>query len=204
MIKNIIFDMGNVLVKFDKEHYLDAFGVVDKKDREILYKEVYESKEWPMIDKGILSDSEAYESIIKRIPSHLHLKAYDLIFNWDKKSVPVDGTAEYIKELKQRGYKIYLLSNASKRALTDYWPSIKGHEYFDGKVVSAFIKMVKPEDGIYQYLLNEFNLDPKECVFIDDMLENVEASKRNGIDALLFKGNIENLRIELEKKLKEN
>lgn len=202
MIKNIIFDMGGILLDFNREYFLDSFNVLGE-DRKILYKEVFEGPEWPLMDLGELDEQEAYDSIIKRIPVSLHKKAYDLIFNWDKVVKPIEGMEDLIKDLKLRGYKIYLLSNASRRALNEYWPTVKGHEYFDGKVVSAFVNMVKPNDGIYQYLLNEFKLKPEESVFIDDLKANVEGAIRNNINGIIFDGSIDKLKNELEKLLKE-
>lgn len=201
MIKNIVFDMGNVLIDFDREYFLDSFNVTGE-DRDVLLREVFYSTEWAMMDRGTLDEIQMYDIIKTRIPSRLHQKAYDLIFNWDKVVKPIKGVAEYIKELKDRNYKIYLLSNASHRCLDEYWVNVKGHEYFDGLVVSAFINRIKPEKDIYEHLIKKYALNKEECVFIDDSFANVEGAIFYGMKGITFHNDISELRQKLELILK--
>ena len=204
MIKNIIFDMGRVLIDFDRDYFLDAFGVNDIEDRKILMKEVFFSVEWAMMDRGTLDEKQAYERVIKNIPERLHSKAYDCLFNWDKVVKPIKGMTDYVKELKERGYKIYLLSNASHRCLDEYFETFEVSKYFDGKVVSAFVNRVKPERDIFEHLLNKYNLKKEECVFIDDAIQNVDGAIFYGIKALVFYGDTNEFKEKLELILKEN
>lgn len=199
MIKNIIFDMGKVLIDFDREYFLDCFDVTNKEDRKILMKEVFYSVEWAMMDRGTLDEKDAYERVIKNIPERLHSKAYDCLFNWDKVVKPIEGMCEYIKELKDRGYKIYLLSNASHRCLDEYFKTFEVSKYFDGKVVSAFINRVKPEKEIFEYLLNKYDLKKEECVFTDDAIQNVDGAIFNGIKAIVFYGDTKEFKEKLER-----
>lgn len=200
MIKNIIFDMGKVLIDFDRNYFLDCFDVQGQ-DRDILMKEVFYSVEWAMMDRGTLDEMDAYERVIKNIPERLHQKAYDCLFNWDKVVKPIEGMWEYVKELKDRGYGIYLLSNASHRCLNEYFETFEVSKYFDGKVVSAFINRVKPEKDIFEYLINKYNLKKEECVFIDDAIQNVDGAIFNGIEALVFYGDTNELKTKLERLL---
>lgn len=202
MIKNIIFDMGKVLIDFDRSYFLDCFDVHGE-DRDILMKEVFYSVEWAMMDRGTLDEKDAYERVIKNIPERLHSKAYDCLFNWDKYVKPIEGMWEYVKELKDRGYKIYLLSNASRRCLDEYFDKFEISKYFDGRVVSAFINRVKPEKDIYDYLINTYNLKKEECIFMDDAINNVDGAIFNGIKALVFYGDTNEFRNRLEKALQE-
>ena len=202
MIKNIIFDMGKVLIDFDRSYFLDCFDVHGE-DRDILMKEVFYSVEWAMMDRGTLDEKDAYERVIKNIPERLHSKAYDCLFNWDKVVKPIEGMWEYVKELKDRGYGIYLLSNASHRCLNEYFETFEVSKYFDGKVVSAFINRVKPEKDIFDYLVNKYNLNKQECVFIDDAIQNVDGAIFNGIEALVFYGETNELKDKLEKILRK-
>ena len=197
MIKNIIFDMGKVLIDFDRNYFLDCFDVQGQ-DRDILMKEVFYSVEWAMMDRGTLDEKDAYERVIKNIPERLHSKAYDCLFNWDKVVKPIEGMWEYVKELKDRGYGIYLLSNASHRCLNEYFETFEVSKYFDGKAVSAFINRVKPEKDIFEYLINKYNLKKEECVFIDDAIQNVDGAIFNGIEALVFYGDTNELKTKLE------
>lgn len=202
MIRNIVFDLGGVLVDFDREYFLNAFNVAEK-DKKILMNEVFLSKEWSMMDKGTLDEEGAYNRVIKNIPSHLHDKAYDLIFNWEEVVKPIEGINEYINDLKQRGFNIYLLSNTSRRFLNKYWPTLKVHELFDGEVVSAFVGLIKPQDEIYQHLLNKYNLKAEECVFIDDLPVNICGAEYNGIKGIVFHKDIDELKEKLETIVKE-
>ena len=203
MIKNIIFDMGKVLIDFDREYFLDCFNVTDEEDRKILMREVFYSVEWAMMDRGTLDEKDAYEIVIKNIPERLHSKAYDCLSNWDKVVKPIEGMYDYVKELKDRGYKIYLLSNASHRCLDEYFDTFEVSKYFDGRVVSAFFNRVKPEKDIYEHLLNKYNLKREECVFIDDAIQNVDGAIFNGIKALVFYGDTNDLKERLESLLEK-
>lgn len=193
MIKNIIFDMGQVLIKFDPDMFIERIGVTNPEDKKVLFREIYKSVEWSMMDRGSLTDQEAANLMIKRIPDHLKDKVAKLTYEWDRPIVPIDGAYELIKELKENGYKIYLLSNASLNQ-KNYWPNIPGYELFDGRIVSAEIKHVKPEHEIYEYLLKEYNLKADECMFIDDSTLNVEAAVYAGLHGVVFHGDYKEVR----------
>lgn len=196
MIKNIIFDMGQVLIKFDPDVFIDRVGIKDPKDIEILKREVYKSKEWSMMDRGSLTDEEACNIMTQRVPDHLKQSVRKLTCEWDRPIIPIDGAKELVKELKDNGYKIYLLSNASLNQ-KNYWPNIPGSEYFDGTLVSSTIKLVKPQPEIYEYMLNKFNLNKDECVFIDDSTQNIEASEYVGIKGIVFHFDYDEVRRKL-------
>ena len=115
MIRNIVFDMGQVLIRFDREIFLDRVGVTDPADREMLSREVFLSLEWSRMDRGSLADTEAAEIICRRVPERLHDAVFKLVTFWDRPILEIPGMYELIEELKGRGYGIYLLSNASLR-----------------------------------------------------------------------------------------
>lgn len=196
MIRNIIFDMGNVLLYFDREAFLDRVGVTDPKDREILLREVYVSLEWAQMDRGSLTDAEAGEIMMQRVPDHLKDKVYQLVCEWDRPILPVPGMAELVQELKENGYHIYLLSNASYHQ-HDYWPQIPGHEYFEGTVISADEKLVKPQPEIYALTCARFGLKPEENLFIDDALGNIEGAVFSGWQGIVFHNDVAELRQKL-------
>lgn len=196
MIRNIIFDMGNVLIYFDPETFLDRVDVTDAADREILMRSIYRSVEWAAMDRGTLTDGEASEIMKSRVPERLKDKVDLLVRDWNRPILPVAGMTELVRELKEAGYGIYLLSNASFHQ-SDYWPDIPGYEYFDGKMVSAYEKIVKPEKEIYERFLERFRLNADECVFIDDSIVNAEASGLVGIHPIVFHDDVGELRREL-------
>ena len=198
MIKNIIFDMGGVLRKFNREAFILEFKL-NKEDSETLMNEVLLSVEWSMMDRGSLLDEEACERVKHNLPDHLKKYADILVLHWEDMSKPVPGMADLIKELKDNGYGIYLLSNASKR-IHEYFKSIPGSEYFDGHVVSCDYGYVKPQDEIYKMLNVKYGLKLDECLFIDDTPINIEGAMHNGMDGIVFHGSVKELREKLKKK----
>lgn len=195
MIKNIVFDMGNVLLLFDRSRFLDDVGVQGE-DRTLLLNNVYLSLEWARMDRGSMTEAEAAASMCTHLPEHLHEKAHALVDKWDRPIYPVPGMAELVKELKEAGYGIYLLSNASYRQ-HEYWPRVPGNEYFDGTLISADEKLVKPEREIYELLCSRFGLVAEECVFIDDSTLNVEGAERAGLHGIVFHGDARETRNNL-------
>lgn len=195
-IKNIIFDMGDVLIRFDIDHFINRLGINDENDRTLLKHEVFESKEWQMMDKGLLKEDEASLIIQNKVPERLKEAVRKLVCEWYKPIIPIEGAYELIKELKENYYDVYLLSNAASNH-NKYWPTVPGNDLFDGIVVSAYVKYVKPQKEIYSYLLDTFGLNKQECIFIDDIAKNIEAAEEVGIKGILFKNNYKEIRKQL-------
>ena len=161
MIKNIIFDMGNVLLKFDRNYFLDAVGVRPE-DQRTLMNNVYLSLEWAKMDRGSMTEAEAAASMCSRLPERLHEQAHLLVDRWDRPILPVPGS-----------------------------------EYFDGTLISADVKLVKPCAEIYELLYSTFGLIPGECLFIDDSAPNIEGAERTGMPGIVFHGDADELRSEM-------
>ena len=185
MIRNLIFDMGDVLIEFDPPVFLDREKVDDPADRELLLREVFYSPCWKEMDLGLYDEKEMFQRIKANIPAHLLPVAERLLFHWHDSLIPVEGIDELVFTLKEKDYRIYLLSNApaSQRL---YWPEIRCSSCFDGVVVSAFEKCIKPDPKIYEILLDRYDLKAMESMFIDDVPANIEAAKQLGIAAHLF------------------
>ena len=192
-MRNIVFDMGNVLINYDPEHFIVREGIADPGDRALLLREIFRSAEWPMQDRGEMDEAELEARVLGRIPARLHAAAHRLIFCWDDPIEPVPDMAGFIAECRQKGLGIYLLSNASRRQW-EYWPRIPGSEYFDGAVVSAFEGCAKPAPRIYRRLLERYRLEPGDCLFVDDVPENVAGGVAAGMKGFLFTGDVEALR----------
>ncbi len=194
--------MGGVLIDFNPQYFLNTI-LNNENDRKILMQEIFLAPEWKMMDNGDLDEQDMFDIVCKRIPEHLKDAAHYLIFHWNEIALKFEDVSDYIKELSNRGYKIYLLSNASHRLVNEYWVTIKGHEYFDGIVVSAFLHLLKPDKRIYEYLINKYELKPSECIFIDDSKKNVDAAISLGMKGIYHDKNASNLRNKLEKYLKQ-
>ena len=195
MIKNILFDMGNVLIHFDRRVFLDRLDISEE-DKQLLLREVFLSVEWVQMDRGTLSEETAEPLMCQQLPEHLHYAVHELASRWDEPMLPVAGMAELIEELKHNGYGIYLLSNASIRQ-HDYWPQIPGWQFFDGKIISADEKVMKPHPDYYLRALEKFSLIPRECFFIDDVPANIEGALYCGIPGAVFHKDVPLLRRQL-------
>ena len=197
MIRNIVFDMGHVLIYFSPDVFIERLGVQEE-DRPLLMREVFRDKEWVQLDRGTLSEEEAVRILCGRLPKRLHEAVGELVCGWWKRPLlPVPGMARLVGELKGLGYGIYLLSNAN-RQLPRYFSRIPGAEYFDGLLVSADWKMVKPQREIYEKLYEQFHLKPEECFFIDDQPANIEGAYCTGMEGAVFDGDIKRLRRKLK------
>ena len=194
-IKNIIFDMGRVLLKFDPYVSLNAY-CENKEDIDLLYKELFEGPEWIMADEGKITNGQRYELVKERVPERLHRALKLVVENWPICMEPVDGALDFYKYVKEKGYNTYVLSNACNRFYS-YFPNHYDLNSFKGIVVSSDVKMIKPNPAIYEYILEIYNLNPEECLFIDDVEANVKAAEEAGIKGFIFKNNYE----ELKKKL---
>lgn len=189
MIKNIILDMGNVLLSFDPEVCLNAF-LSTEEDRAIIRKELFGGPEWIMGDYGTITNAERYEPVSKRVPERLHTQLKQCVDKWDMCMEPIPGAREFCSYIKEKGYGIYVLSNACN-GFYNYFPRFREISYFDGVMVSSDVHMIKPEKRIYEHFLNTYHLKAEECLFIDDRTENVEGSQSVGINGFVFEGDFD-------------
>lgn len=195
MIKNIVFDMGNVLIRFEPELFMERYAVSEE-DKKLLRNEVFRSAEWVMMDRGAMDEATAERHILPRLPERLHTVACELIEKWDDPILPVDGMLEVLQTLKQKGYRLYLLSNAAVRQ-HEYWARADASKLMDGTLISADIKLLKPDPQIYQTFLKKFDLKSEECVFIDDTPINVEGALYENMAGIVFNMDVDALKQSL-------
>ncbi len=195
MIKNIVFDMGGVLINFDAARYTARF-VPDPADYELIRRELFRSVEWIQMDRGAITDEETVAAVCARLPQRLHQAVQDILDHWHQDIPPLDGIYDLVDELKGKGYGIYLLSNTCTR-YHSFRKNIPALRFFDGEFISADHHMVKPEPRIYRQFLAEFALEGQECVFIDDVPHNVEAAILCGLNGIVYHGDPELLRRQL-------
>jgi len=185
-IRNIIFDIGNVLIRFDPTEWLINNYGHDLETMKTIYKEVFQSEEWKHLDHGKMSEVEAADRIIARIPEHKDIVEM-IIYHWENfliREMPV--SVYFLRKFKEMGYNLYALSNYPERGFENTMKYYPFFDLFDGKVVSYAHQEMKPERKIYEILMDKYALDPKECVFIDDTLANIHTAMEFGMEGVHF------------------
>ena len=184
---DIILDMGNVLLEWDKDKILQ--GVSDtKKDYLILDKTIFQSGLWERLDLGTMSREELVLKVVSMIGSTYQKKVEEVIWNWPSYIDIYREVFPVLSELKKKGDRIFVLSNTSKvfyDLLDEQLSPLK--ELLDGFVLSCDIKAIKPDLAMFKEILDKYQLDPANCIFLDDIEDNTSASEKLGIKAYQVK-----------------
>ncbi len=189
MIKNVVLDMGNVLLDYNPDAVIDKF-CSSEEEKEIILKELFNGPEWLMGDKGEIKDKDRFDLVKVRVPEEYHEALRKCCDNWDFCMVPLEGAREFCKRVKENGFGIYILSNASDLFYT-YFPKFLPLDFFTGVFVSSDYLMLKPDVEIYKTFLQKYNLKGEECMFFDDRADNVEGARQAGMNTFQFKGDYE-------------
>ncbi len=189
MIKNLIFDLGNVLISFRPSEFFDKKNYPEKMKSTIL-ADIFASKEWLLLDNGEINTRQAIEGIASK--SSLKREEIEHVFNLRTELIfPLDSNVRLLPELKKRGFRLFFLSNFPmdifEEVKTDYY----FFKYFEGGVISAEAKFSKPDRQIYELLLSRYDLISEESLFIDDLEVNVIAAEELGIKGLITYGSLE-------------
>lgn len=179
LIKNIVFDIGGVLVDFRYKAYAIDLGL-SREEAEAVSAAMINTPEWELLDRGIISQTEAREHFIRENPK-LN-KQIELFWNDLTEIVrSYPDSRDWVGSLKERGYGIYLLTNYPDEMFALHSKTqFSFFEYVDGTVVSASVKLTKPDMRIYRMLLDKYGLKAEECVFLDDREENTLAARETG------------------------
>jgi sugar phosphate isomerase/epimerase/FMN phosphatase YigB (HAD superfamily) len=203
MIKNLIFDFGQVMVSFKRKYMVEQF-VTDPEDSALLQEVVFDRLYWDRLDAGSIEDEEVLRLVCERIPERLHKSARDIYYNWIYNIPEIEGMSDLILEIKRRfGVKVYLLSNISKY-FAAHADEIKCLTVFDGYVLSSTCGFIKPNRDIYEHICTKFSLIPEECIFIDDRADNIEGAENFGINGYIFDGDVLRLKKHLINLLTDN
>lgn len=198
MIKNIIFDIGRVLVTFDPIQYVNSLGF-DEETACAVVGAIFHDPLWIETDRGVIPVEEFEDAFVANAPDY-EPQIREAYRKMGRMIQLMPHTMPWVKALKERGYRLYVLSNYGEYLFLKSKHRLEFMPYMDGAVISYEIQMIKPDREIYEYLLNKYDLIPEESVFIDDRPENVEGAKLTGMHGIQFE-NFEQASGELEKML---
>jgi len=179
-----VFDVGGVLVNWDPRHlYRKIFS--SEKEMEYFLAEVCPPAWNLTLDAG-RPFKEACDEKAKEFPQYAaQIEAYRT--RWPEMIAgPIEGTESIVRELKEKGYALYALSNFSAETFPLTKKRFDVFNLFDGIVLSGEEKINKPDPEIYRRLLTRYGLKAEECLFIDDNLENIKAAQKLGFQTIHF------------------
>ncbi|ABV33819.1 MULTISPECIES: HAD family hydrolase [Pseudothermotoga] len=181
MLKNIVFDLGRVLVNWEPYEYMLKRFPKDVADR--LNREIFEHKDWQLMDKGVISEDQLWQKKLEELAEYaqyvLHMKEKS-----PQLLTPIEQNVKLLDILKEKGFKLYVLSNFSENNFKMIYEKYDFFKLFDGMIISSYVKAVKPEREIYLKLINKYNLVPQESLFIDDKLENIQTAQEIGFKTI--------------------
>lgn len=185
MMKNIVFDIGDVLIDFHWKRTMQEHGF-SKEAIASLEKNMICSSTWSQLDLGLVSEEEIFEQFRTVVPDYKEEINSFLKFK-EEIVTPFAKTRQWLSDLKKRGYHLYLLSNYPRSFFEVH--SEKRFDFMDlvdGAVISYEIQCMKPDYKIYRFLLDKYGLRPEESVFIDDRMPNVAAARALGMQGIHF------------------
>ena len=182
MIKNIIFDLGNVIINYDQDKIINNF-TIDEDEKIFIKETIFKSPEWKLLDLGQITNNAAIEEIQKRNDIKYNKLINIFLHEWYKTQPINKDIVEIAKKLKERNYNIYVLSNMAKETY-EYFKNIDFFKVCNGIVISSHENVKKPDERIFNILLTRYKLNPKECLFIDDDDTNKSYDTANKIGIL--------------------
>ncbi|MDE5610505.1 MAG: HAD family phosphatase [Odoribacter sp.] len=182
-MKNIVFDLGGVVVDWNPERLIREYPG-DPEMPVALFEKGFFERFWPDYDRGRVSQTDIVKEI-SRFTGRCYAESWDFVefIKHSLRDLPV--TQRFIKELSERGYRLFCLSNMSVE-FYDYLKDREVFSYFEGQIISALEHVIKPEKEIYEVLMNRYDVVPEEAVFIDDLEQNVEAARQLGFHTVHF------------------
>lgn len=181
--KNIVFDVGDVLLDYRWRYMLQDYGL-DEAEAERIGTEMFDDPErlWSQMDLGIEDQEAIIQKFEKKYPDDAKVIRW-FIEHGEYMHKPRRRVWEMIPRLKEQGYRIFLLSNYPEILFHKHTQYADFMQEIDGLMVSYMIHEMKPHADIYHALLNKYGLEAEDCIFFDDRLENVEAAIRIGMDS---------------------
>ena len=184
-IRNVIFDFGGVLVEWRPDEIIDAF-YAEPELREAIRTHVFQHDDWTAMDRGEIDEFVAVQRFAARM-ARPEAEMHALLAYVRESLTPIASSVALLGELRQRAYTLYGLSNMPEPVFAHLQSRHDFFGLFDGIVVSAAVRLVKPDPAIYEHLRDRFEIDFAESVFIDDLPRNIESARRLGLAAIQFR-----------------
>ena len=203
MIKNVVFDFGQVMVRFEPSYMVGKY-VSDKEDAALLEEVVFDRLYWDKLDAGTITDEEVVNACLARLPKRLHTYVPDIYYQWIYNIPEIEGMGDLVDDIKATyGVRVFLLSNISTY-VADHAREIPVLSKFEKCIFSSVCGSVKPDREIFEYLCTSCGISAKETVFVDDNEKNIRGARDFGITGYLFDGDVNALRKYLDKILYSN
>lgn len=182
-MKNVVFDLGGVVVDWNPQRLLKEYPG-DQALPVSLFEKGFFQEYWVDFDRGTVSQEKMVEEM-SRFSHRPFQECWDFVELIKHSLNDIPKTVSLIKRLSAEGYNLYCLSNMSVE-FYDYLKVREVFTYFNGQIISALEKLVKPEPGIYMRLVERYGIRPEETLFIDDLSQNTEAAEKLGFHTVLF------------------
>lgn len=203
MIKNVVFDFGQVMVRFEPSYMVGKY-VSDKEDAALLEEVVFDRLYWDKLDAGTITDEEVVNACLARLPKRLHTYVPDIYYQWIYNIPQIEGMGDLVDDIKDSyGVRVFLLSNISTY-FADHAGEIPVLSKFEKCIFSSVCGSVKPDREIFEYLCTSCGISAEETVFVDDNEKNIRGARDFGITGYLFDGDVNALRKYLDKILYSN
>lgn len=193
MIKNVIFDYGQVIIHFEPKYMTEKY-IEPGEDADLLQNVVFDRLYWDRLDAGTITNEETMSLVKERLPERLHEIADRIYYNWIYNIPEIDGMADLVRELKnEHGIRVFLLSNISKY-FSSHRDEIPILSEFEKCIFSAECGYIKPNHDIFEYLCKECGINKEESIFVDDNANNIKGAREFGLNGYLFDGDARRLK----------
>lgn len=183
MIKNIIFDIGRVLMDFEWNDYIHK--LFDDETAARVTAAMWGTGYWKELDRGVLTEEEILELFYSAGPD-VKEEILEAFNRAGECAVKRDWVVPMIEDLRQSGYKVFYLSNLSEHMLGASPEAFACTSAMDGGIFSCDVKVIKPDPEIYRLLFDKYSLIPEECIFIDDHHDNIAMGRKFGMKGIIF------------------
>lgn len=189
MIKNLLFDLGGVIIDIKRERCVEAFEKLGLENADSFFGLYAQTGIFMAIEEGSISTEQFHAALRELLPSGTTDYQIDTAFQKFIIGIPLHRL-QALRDLRRRGFGIYLLSNTNpimwRGVIAGEFgkEGLRREDYFDGMVTSFEAKAAKPDHRIFEYTAAELDIDPAETLFFDDSVTNVEAARACGFQAV--------------------